>query len=267
MRIGLYNTSCHLGGGTFGDVWEAHHIITGKVVALKFEQSSLGMLRHEAEVLNALRRVKTAINVLSFKNEGKYSVLVLPLLGDTVLTRFTKMARPTNADYCALEIGRSMLACIRDVHLAGFVHRDVKPDNFMYGVGSDKNNLYTIDFGLCAPLCEETMAVETKGRVGSVAFCSPYVEQNGKYTRQDDIISWFFSIAQLANGGLPWSEGIKGRAVNSSAQELKLHYFDSSRWRHPLDSILVAILNCSFHHNNDYGALDLVIKTLLEEIA
>ena len=70
MRIGLYNTSCHLGGGTFGDVWEAHHIITGKVVALKFEHSSLGMLRHEAEVLNALRRVKTAINVHRLKTRG-----------------------------------------------------------------------------------------------------------------------------------------------------------------------------------------------------
>ena len=89
MRIGLYNTTCHLGGGSFGDVWEAYHIITGKVVALKFELANLGMLRHEAEVLNALRRVKTSIDVLSFRKEGKYSVLVLPLLGDTVITRYT----------------------------------------------------------------------------------------------------------------------------------------------------------------------------------
>jgi serine/threonine protein kinase len=34
------------------------------------------------------------------------------------------------------------------VHSKNFVHRDVKPDNLVMGLGSDCNDLHLIDFGL-----------------------------------------------------------------------------------------------------------------------
>ncbi|XLU31199.1 hypothetical protein S245_067265, partial [Arachis hypogaea] len=37
---------------------------------------------------------------------------------------------------------------IEYVHFKGFLHRDIKPDNFLMGLGRKANQVYIIDFGL-----------------------------------------------------------------------------------------------------------------------
>ncbi len=41
-----------------------------------------------------------------------------------------------------------MLERIELVHKKQFLHRDIKPDNFLIGVGKNKDKVYVIDFGL-----------------------------------------------------------------------------------------------------------------------
>lgn len=35
------------------------------------------------------------------------------------------------------------------VHKAGFVYRDVKPENFVMGLGANSKEVFLIDYGLC----------------------------------------------------------------------------------------------------------------------
>eukprot|EP00975_Prorocentrum_lima_P059600 12495835-Prorocentrum_lima.AAC.1 len=45
-------------------------------------------------------------------------------------------------------IAEQLIARLEYVHTKHFIHRDVKPDNFLIGLGRRQNLIYVIDFGL-----------------------------------------------------------------------------------------------------------------------
>lgn len=47
-----------------------------------------------------------------------------------------------------LQIGEQMIERIEIVHEKHILHRDIKPDNFLMGVGKNAHLVYLVDFGL-----------------------------------------------------------------------------------------------------------------------
>jgi len=45
-----------------------------------------------------------------------------------------------------------MLNCIEQVHLIGYIHRDIKPDNFM---ATKEGKIILVDFGIALNIVDE----------------------------------------------------------------------------------------------------------------
>ncbi len=107
-----------------------------------------------------------------------------------------------------LGIMHSSLEIIETMHKAGYLHRDVKPSNFMIRLQEGKiiNKLYPIDFGISKRYIRYGAHIpfkEGKKMVGSPVFCSPLTHQGHEQSRRDDLWSWLFMSIYLVEK-LPW---------------------------------------------------------------
>lgn len=79
--------------------------------------------------------------------EGDYNVMVMDLLGKSLEDLFNDCGRRFNLK-TVLMLADQMICRIEMTHTRGFIHRDIKPDNFLMGRGSRRHLVYLIDFGL-----------------------------------------------------------------------------------------------------------------------
>ncbi|KAF3485981.1 hypothetical protein F2Q69_00052163, partial [Brassica cretica] len=78
-------------------------------------------------------------NMKWFGVEGDHSVLVMDLLGPSLEDLF---------GYCNMKFTLKTINRLEFIHSKSYLHRDVKPDNFLMGLGRRANQVYIIDFGL-----------------------------------------------------------------------------------------------------------------------
>jgi len=104
----------------------------------------------------ALKRLQMCPHVTRLLSCGKFrgrdcewNYMVMDLFGEN-LSELRKQQEGGRFDVVTtLRIGVRFLSLIEEVHGTGYVHRDVKPSNFVIGLSGEKRrNIYMIDFGL-----------------------------------------------------------------------------------------------------------------------
>jgi len=167
-------TSWRLGKGGFGIVYGGRDERTQGRVAIKFTQVHES-LEKEANALRAIWRRSPArdppgvpeviatgqveVTDLRFDDcrrtsSNTWSFLVLTMF-EMPFTSYPFLL--SLEPRVVLQIGIQALAILRAVHEAGFVHDDVKPDNFMLGETSGENSYQVklVDFGLAHSFRDE----------------------------------------------------------------------------------------------------------------
>ncbi|KAG6466723.1 hypothetical protein ZIOFF_075452 [Zingiber officinale] len=104
-------------------------------------------LQYESKLYRILQGGTGIPNVRWFGIEGEYNVLVMDLLGPSLEDLFNFCSRKLSMK-SVLMLADQMINRVEYLHSKSFLHRDIKPDNFLMGLGRRANQVYIIDFGL-----------------------------------------------------------------------------------------------------------------------
>ncbi|ORD94537.1 cell cycle protein kinase CDC7 subfam [Enterospora canceri] len=133
-----------IGEGTFSTVYRALDVNTNARVAIKAitRTTAPGRILEELQILRRLGGQSHCIPLLDVLRKHDQILAVFPLINAVEFKEF--VTRASGSDV------RSYMAClltaVAHVHSCGFIHRDVKPSNFVYDM--DQGIGFLIDFGL-----------------------------------------------------------------------------------------------------------------------
>ncbi|CAF1906296.1 unnamed protein product [Rotaria magnacalcarata] len=230
LVINRYRVTTLIGSGSFGHIFEADDIHTHEQVAVKFESHSLQypQLEYEARVLKLISG--TGIPKIFWYGEvDDYNVLVMEKLGPSIEDLLCYCRRSFSLKTVLL-LAEQMLKRLQHIHSRTFLHRDLKPDNFLMGVFAWSHRLYLIDFGLSKRYIDSKtrrhiLYREGKGLTGTPRYASINSHLGKEQSRRDDLEALGYVLVYLYEGRLPW-QGLKAAAKSAKYEKIcerKLH--------------------------------------------
>ena len=186
--------SQQLGKGGFGQLYLGRNIHDDTLVAIKVEASdktSRSHLKAEYQILKEISDGEGIPKVYKFHEGHKHNYLMMQLLGKSLDKLFTEMKRHFSIKTVSM-IGYQMIQRIEYVHSKGYIHRDIKPGNFLVGKNLDCKKLYIIDFGLSKKYIDKltgkhVLYKEGKGLTGTARYVSLNTHYGIDQSRRDDI--------------------------------------------------------------------------------
>lgn len=217
LRVGKkYRIGRKIGSGSFGDIYLGTNIISGEEVAIKLEsvRARHPQLEYEARVYKALVGGIGIPFVRWFGQECDFNALVIDLLGPSLEDLFNFCNRKFS--YKTVLLLADQLICrLEFIHAKSFIHRDIKPDNFLMGMGRRGNQVNVIDFGLAKKFRDPRTHIhipyrEHKNLTGTARYASVNTHLGVEQSRRDDIESLAYMLVYFCRGSLPW-QGLKAQ--------------------------------------------------------
>ncbi|KAH8298308.1 hypothetical protein KR018_001947 [Drosophila ironensis] len=207
---GKYQVMKAIGSGSFGDIYRGVSIKDGCEVAIKVESSETKypQLMYEAKVYESLANCAGFPGLLHYGSEKTYNAMVIDLLGSSLEELFNFCKRKFSLKTVLILVDQ-LLMRLECVHEHGFIHRDMKPDNFLMGTGSNSNKLYLIDFGLSKRYMDNASGQhilfrKDRNLTGTVRYASINAQQGLEQSRRDDMESLGYCMMYFNLGKLPW---------------------------------------------------------------
>ncbi|KAL1200041.1 Casein kinase 1-like protein 11 [Cardamine amara subsp. amara] len=211
---GKFKLGRKLGSGSFGELYLGINIQTGEEVAVKLEpvKTRHPQLQYESKIYMFLQGETGVPHLKWFGVEGEYSCMVIDLLGPSLEDLFNHCKRKFSLK-SVLMLADQLIRRVEYMHSRGFLHRDIKPDNFLMGLGRTVNQVYIIDYGLAKKYKDlQTQKHipyrENKNLTGTARYASVNTHLGIEQSRRDDLESLGYVLMYFLRGSLPW-QGLK----------------------------------------------------------
>jgi len=244
-RIGRYRILALLGRGGMADVYRAEDERLGREVALKvvppeFARDPERVKRFEHEVRAATQL--THPNIVTVYEFGQcagqhfYTMALMPGGDLKALIRANPDGMPPRE---AQVVAEAMARALDYAHGQGTVHRDVKPENILFG--QDKTPQLT-DFGIARVMSSGARLTATGMSIGSPRYMSPEQARGRAVDGRSDLYSLGVVLFEMLTGRVPFDAeedvAVAYAHVNDSVPGLPEEH---AAWRPVLDRLLAKL--------------------------
>ncbi|WP_327314468.1 Stk1 family PASTA domain-containing Ser/Thr kinase [Streptomyces sp. NBC_01235] len=201
---GRYRVEARIAVGGMATVYRAVDTRLDRVLALKVMHP--GLAADGAFVERFIREAKSVarlahpnvVQVFDQGADGSYVYLAMEYIAGCTL-RDVLRERGALQPRAALDILEPVLAALGAAHRAGFVHRDMKPENVLIG---DDGRVKVADFGLVRSV--DTVTSTTGAVLGTVAYLAPeQIEQPGAADPRVDVYACGVVLYEMLTGEKP----------------------------------------------------------------
>lgn len=211
LRVGgKYRLGRKIGSGSFGEVYAGVNLQTGEEVAIKLEssRSKHPQLMYESKLYRILAGGLGIPKVHWSGVEGDYNVMVIDVLGPSLEDLFSYCNRRFSLK-TVLMLADQMISRVEYLHGKNFLHRDIKPDNFLVGLGKTAGRVFIIDFGLAKKYRDSRTQQhipyrENKNLTGTARYVSVNTHLGIEQSRRDDLEAIGYVLMYFIRGSLPW---------------------------------------------------------------
>lgn len=234
---GKYRLLSKLGSGSFGEIFTGLCVEDNEKVAIKLEPSKSRhpQLHYEYRVYKMVKGGVGIPNARWFGVECDYNIMIMDLLGPSLEDLFSYCGRKFSLK-TVLILAQQMLRLIEFIHSRNFIHRDIKPDNFVMGRSKKASTVYMIDFGLAKKYRDSKTHAHLpyrtlKSLTGTPRYASINTHLGIEQSRRDDLESLGYVLVYFCKGTLPW-QGLPAKNKKQKYQKIT-----EKKVSTPLDSL------------------------------
>lgn len=265
-----YRLDEEIGHGGFGKVFRATHLVTNKQYALKIDAKRKGVALSEAKILSDLG---DGVGIPKLHSKGscsEFTYFVMELLDSSLQHIIKQCGGSLNIETVA-KVGTQIVNRLEYIHNRGYIHRDIKPSQFL--MGRKQKILYLVDYGLAKKyqIFKNHVPFQTHcPRAGNATYASVNSHMGIRQSRRDDLESAGYMIVYMYKGSLPWQSRHNSNSVMKWQKVfLKKASISLAELCHGCPEEILKVMeytrSLKFEEKPDYAYLKTLLNSLLNK--